>query len=168
MKIITRILLFSFAPLIAGCGNGIDSENYGKYSRAELRYYVYAPPMIPHKILNRKCLDCHKTGLIVEGFRAPATPHPELLICQQCHVRADENVAPFTQNNFAGLQEPPKLESIQPAAPPLIPHRVFMREKCLVCHGDATRKETTQTMHPERLNCAQCHVEQNLQIADWL
>ncbi len=147
--------------VLAGCGRGYESDQYGKYSRVELRYYAYAPPLIPHEVLNRDCLDCHETGLVVEGFKAPVTPHPELVNCEQCHVRADERIPPFKRNRFVGWQEPTRAVRPQPAGPPLIPHRVFMRERCLVCHNDPSRDEITQTTHPERVNCLQCHVEQD-------
>lgn len=151
--------------IIVGCGGGKQSENYGKYTRAELRYYAYAPPLIPHEVLNRQCLDCHGNGLVVQGFKAPVTPHPELLNCQQCHIRADEGIKPFKKNRFAGIPEPRKLEKPQPSGPALIPHSIFMRENCVVCHADAGRREITQTTHPERVNCVQCHVAQNSQAA---
>ena len=47
-----------------------------------------------------------------------------------------------------------------PEQPPVIPHKVFMRENCQACHaGPAARKEI-RTEHPERAQCRQCHVEQ--------
>ncbi len=60
-----------------------------------------------------------------------------------------------------------KVPLLQPAAPPLIPHRVFMRENCLVCHGDSSRREIIQTRYSERLNCVQCHVEQDIQAGEF-
>lgn len=161
MKSVATYLLVTWLTLITGCGTEKERPDYGKYSRAELRYYAYAPPFIPHEIINPECLDCHKDGLVVEGFRALVTPHREWLNCQQCHIRVDEQVRPFRQNAFVGLAEPQKLPRPQPAAPPLIPHGVFMRKDCLGCHGDPSRKEISQTTHPERWNCLQCHVEQN-------
>lgn len=154
-----RISLFIFV-LIAACGNEPGSGTYSDYKRADLRMYAYAPPLIPHEVLNRDCLDCHETGLVVEGRKAPITPHPQLVNCEQCHVRADERIQPFRDNSFVGVQEKRTAQLPQPAGPPLIPHRVFMRENCLVCHGDHSRAEITQTTHPERSNCVQCHIEQ--------
>lgn len=148
------------ALLLTHCSNDKNS-NYGNYTRAELRYYAYAPPLIPHEVVNNECLDCHAQGMVVDGFTAKVTPHPELVNCQQCHIRADEKVKTFRRNSFVGLAEPKTLPRPQPAAPPLMPHRLFMRENCLVCHQDPARKEIIQTTHPERLNCLQCHVEQN-------
>jgi cytochrome c-type protein NapB len=167
MKRIHMTLLLGYASLLLACGGEETSSNYGKYTRAELRYYAYAPPLIPHEVINAKCLDCHKDGLVVQGFQAPVTPHPELMNCQQCHIRADERIKEFKQNSFVGIGEPRKLPLPQPAGPSLIPHRVFMRENCLVCHSDASRKEIIQTTHPERLNCVQCHVEQDTQAGEF-
>lgn len=157
-------LQVGFILLVGGCGDQYQSRNYGKYTRAELRYYAYAPPFIPHQVKNPECLDCHKDGLIVEGFKAPVTPHAEFLNCQQCHIKVGKGKNLFKQNRFAGVQEPKRLRKPQPAGPPLIPHRTFMREKCLVCHSDVSRSEVIQTTHPERLNCLQCHVEQDSEV----
>lgn len=163
-----NIILFLFFIAIIGCIREKQSENYGKYTRDELRYYAYAPPLIPHEVLNKQCLDCHGDGLVVQGYKAPVTPHPELLNCQQCHIRADESTREFRQNLFVGFKEPQKLPLPQPSGPPLMPHRVFMRENCLVCHGDASRDDIVQTTHPERLNCVQCHVEQESGVAAFI
>lgn len=157
-------IIFSLACVTAGCGD-YDSDNYGKYTRAEVRYYAYAPPFIPHDVINPACLDCHEMGLVVDGYKAPVTPHPQLQNCQQCHIRADESIKPFRKNAFVGLKEPAALSLPQPYGPPLIPHRVFMREDCLICHDDPTREEVIQTTHPERKNCQQCHVQQNSEVA---
>ncbi len=145
MNLTTFICCALLVCLILGCGGDFKSQNHGKYSREELRYYAYAPPFIPHKVIHRKCLDCHEQGLVVEGFKAPVTPHPELQNCQQCHIRSDESIKPFRKNTFVGLKEPENLKLPQPYGPPLIPHRVFMRENCLVCHADSSRKEIRET-----------------------
>lgn len=163
MKTLKYLLLLMFAILLSACGEE-KSENYGKFSRDELRYYAYAPPLIPHEIINRKCQDCHIEGMVVEGYKTPVTPHPELVNCQQCHIYPDADVALFKKNGFVGVKEPVALNLPQPAGPPLIPHRVFMRENCVVCHNDPSRNEIVQTTHPERLNCTQCHVAQNGEV----
>ncbi|MFQ5651496.1 MAG: multiheme c-type cytochrome [bacterium] len=163
MKNMRSFIALVLPLLTLACGRE-SSQNYGHFTRAELRPYAYAPPLIPHKVLDRKCLNCHAQGLVVEGFKAPVTPHPELVNCQQCHVHPDEQIELFARNAFAGMREPVALQRPQPAGPPLIPHRVFMREPCLVCHNDPSRREITRTTHPERLNCLQCHVEQNREV----
>ncbi len=163
---LTKVLLWCSAGVLAvtACGEK-QSTVYRDHTRAELRYYAYAPPFIPHQVLNRQCLDCHAAGLVVEGRKAPITPHPQLINCQQCHIRPNPSVGLFKRNSFVAWQEPTTAVRIQPNGPPLIPHRVFMREKCLVCHGDPSRKEITQTTHPERVNCRQCHIEQKEDVA---
>lgn len=157
-----RLILIAVTLLnFIGCKNNF---NYKSYTRSELRYYAYAPPFIPHEILNPECLDCHGRGLVVEGRKAPVTPHPELENCQQCHIRPQPGVKLFKANRFVGIKEPKHLPRPQPYGPPVIPHRIFMREKCLVCHGDPQRREIVQTTHPERTNCRQCHVPQDTQV----
>ncbi|MCG8606677.1 hypothetical protein MJD09_17040 [bacterium] len=164
MKLYETSLRIFLIVILFGCTGGDQSQNYGKFNRAELRYYAYAPPQIPHEVLNPQCMDCHGQGLVVDGFKAPVTPHPQLENCQQCHVRARDDVRPFAANSFVGQPERLKLKLPQPNGPPLIPHPVFMRENCAVCHADSTRREITQTTHPERFNCQQCHVEQNAMV----
>ncbi|MDZ7363995.1 MAG: nitrate reductase cytochrome c-type subunit [candidate division KSB1 bacterium] len=136
---------------------------YPDYRRADLRMYEGAPPVIPHALRNRACLDCHAQGLMVEGKTAPVTPHPQLANCMQCHI-LQQNVTPFRENNFAREVRVTALPKANPSGPPLIPHRVFMRENCLVCHNDPTRKEVVQTTHPQRANCRQCHIAQNAEV----
>ena len=159
------VVLILCAAWAIGCQGEPKSKLYKGYERAAIRYYAYAPPTIPHDVLNPKCENCHGQGLVVEGRKAPITPHPELVNCLQCHIRPDETVKPFKGNRFVGLPEPKPVARTQPMGPPLMPHRLFMREKCLVCHSDATRKEITQTTHPERTNCLQCHVNQDQTFA---
>src|SRR3990172_7275085 len=122
MKPMQFLLILIIALSIMACGK-TTSENYGNFSREELRYYAYAPPLIPHKVINRKCLDCHLEGLVVEGYKAPVTPHPQLVNCQQCHIYPDRNIRLFKRNSFAGMLEPKAFNLPQPAGPPLIPHR---------------------------------------------
>ncbi len=144
------------------CDKKTDSA-YPDYRRADLRMYEGAPPVIPHALHNRKCLDCHAQGMLVEGRTAPVTPHPQLTNCMQCHI-PQQNVAPFRENDFVREVRIAALPKANPSGPPLIPHRIFMRDNCLVCHNDATRKEVVQTTHPERANCRQCHVAQNTEV----
>jgi len=157
--LLSLVYLTSVCILFIGCDKQKNAD-YGKYTRQEMRYYAYAPPNIPHEVINRRCIDCHLEGLVVQGFRAPVTPHPTLVNCEQCHVRADQTVALFKENHFVGEHEETSLGKPQPAGPPLIPHRIFMRENCVVCHNDSMRKNIVQTTHPERSNCVQCHVAQ--------
>ena len=159
-----QLFFIGAAFLYASCGGG-DAGYFQNYTRSELRWYAYAPPLIPHVVMNKACLDCHQNGLVVSGRTAPVTPHPEWINCQQCHIRADASIPLFKANRFRGVAEPAMAVKIQPAGPPLIPHRLFMRERCLVCHNAPGRKEIVQTTHPERQNCLQCHVPQQPGVA---
>lgn len=138
--------------------------------RAERRLYDGAPPVIPHKPLNISCTQCHtSTGREAPplGF-APANPHAATRgisgtsYCQQCHVfRRSESTFNNSPNDFSGLsQHFVPAERLYPGAPPVIPHRVFMRENCASCHsGPAARLEIV-CRHIQRANCRQCHVPQ--------
>jgi cytochrome c-type protein NapB len=79
--------------------------------------------------------------------------------CGQCHVeQLTEEV--FRRSRFAGLRGRGVADRAHPAAPPVMPHRLFLRERCESCHvGPAARPEI-RTTHPERTRCRQCHVEQ--------
>lgn len=157
LGVLVAALTFTF------CGEKAESSTYPEYRRADLRMYDGAPPVMPHAVRNRDCLDCHATGMITEGKRAPITPHPQFANCQQCHV-PQQNVALFRENEFKRTVSVAALPRANPNGPPLIPHRVFMRENCLVCHNDPGRREIVQTTHPERANCRQCHVAQNGEV----
>jgi cytochrome c-type protein NapB len=145
------------------CGKEAESSAYPDYRRADLRMYEGAPPVMPHALRNRDCLDCHEHGLVMEGKKAPVTPHPQLVNCMQCHV-PQQNAALFRENDFRSEAIVTSLPKANPYGPPLIPHRIFMREDCLVCHNDPSRKEIIQTTHPERANCRQCHVPQDTEV----
>ena len=47
-----------------------------------------------------------------------------------------------------------------PGTPPVIPHDVDSRRKCVGCHVVPGTPENLLTSHPERENCMQCHVPQ--------
>ncbi len=156
------------------CGSGDwvpvpDSDGALKSSgavRAARRLYDGAPPVIPHASFGAACGSCHDTdGIAVNGVGfAPASPHDETgeaaatTRCRQCHVFIVEEGL-FVRSNFTGLEQ-----DLQPGgrlyvgAPPVIPHRVLMRENCAACHvGPGARAEIVTT-HPERVRCRQCHV----------
>ena len=136
--------------------------------RADRRLYDGAPPVIPHKPLNIKCTECHtSTGKEAPplGF-APANPHAATKgvsgtsYCQQCHVfRRDEKTFLDLDSDFVGLrQQFSKSERLYPGAPPVIPHRIFMRENCTSCHSGPVARPEIVCKHTERANCRQCHV----------
>ncbi len=123
--------------------------------RASRRIAAYAPPTIPHELYDSPCLDCH-SGM--EGV--PAMPHREFPNCRQCHVpRTTEEL--FRGNTLVPAREPRIGRRASPGAPPAMPHRRFMRENCLACHGPQARPDIKKTPHPERAHCVQCHVEQS-------
>jgi cytochrome c-type protein NapB len=137
-------------------------------ARAQRRLYDGAPPVIPHKPLNITCTECHtSSGKQVPplGF-APANPHAATRglsgtrSCQQCHVfRREETMFQDLENHFVGLpQSFAPADRLYPGAPPVIPHRVFMRENCTSCHSGPAARPEIVCKHAERTNCRQCHV----------
>jgi cytochrome c-type protein NapB len=146
--------------------------------RAERRLFDGAPPVVPHGELGISCIECHdREGVAVAdlGF-APPSPHgasprsapglSDVANCRQCHVDGSGSIEPFVANAFAGLrQDLRRGERLNPLAPPVIPHAVFLRGNCLACHAGPAAREEIRTSHPERTNCRQCHVEQRIQTA---
>jgi len=49
-------------------------------------------------------------------------------------------------------------------APKTIKHDMDGYEDCLSCHTDNGDEDATQTPHPERINCIQCHVPANMDV----
>ena len=136
------------------------------------RAFLGAPPFMPHRIRTERsskyCLECHavKTRLARRHRAIVPLPHPEYSQCSQCHVSGDPaEVAPFRENDFVGLDFPGKGSRAHDYAPPTVPHKVFMRENCLACHGP-TGIASVRTTHPERSQCLQCHVTEASQNYD--
>lgn len=153
-----RLLLLA-ALIVSLAGAAVrgwaDAQGY-PHRRGDLRISAYAPPTIPHDVDNPDCLDCHATNEV----GAPMIPHPKIANCRQCHV-PQAGVAAFRRNGVAGVVEPGRLARAHAKAPPVSPHRFFMRENCLACHGTDARPDVVHTPHPDRVNCLQCHPEQN-------
>lgn len=136
-------------------------------ARARLRAYDGAPPAIPHPIRQgsaSECLACHDEGLRLRGARAPAVPHDTFTSCTQCHV-VTEAPMPGTvaevdprlgANSFAGMASDSAGPRAWSIGPPQIPHRTWMRESCLACHGP-NGDSPMKSSHPERESCTQCH-----------
>lgn len=128
------------------------------------RAFLGAPPVMPHTFAGdrdgRYCLECHARETRIEKRQqaiAPV-PHAEFSQCQQCHVNgSDKTVGLFRGSDFLGLDFPGKGTRAHPLAPPTIPHKTFMRDNCLSCHGP-TGKQRIATPHPWRSQCQQCHV----------
>ena len=135
-------------------------------NRAKRRAYEGAPPVIPHEDFGMDCVSCHDSeGTEVEdvGY-APPLPHSQThgmsqdSRCAQCHVFVQDKGL-FKPNEFEGVaQDLRKGDRAFPGAPPRMPHQIFMREDCLVCHGGPAAREEIRSSHPERRRCLQCHV----------
>jgi nitrate reductase cytochrome c-type subunit len=136
--------------------------------RAERRLYDGAPPVIPHPPLNITCAECHTdTGKPSPPLGiAPANPHAStkglsgLSNCQQCHVFIrEQSTFQNGANEYVGLPQIfTRADRLYDGAPPVIPHRVFMRENCASCHGGPSARTEIQCSHTDRANCRQCHV----------
>ena len=72
-------------------------------------------------------------------------------------MKAVPPIKPFrSTNTFIGLDLPGKGSRAHALAPPTTPHKTFMRENCLSCHGP-TGNWRIKTKHPYRTQCLQCH-----------
>lgn len=173
----TRFLALALILLVWGCAepeNGVavpghpDAVKTSASERALRRAFDGAPPVIPHAELGSTCTACHgSAGLSVPdlGF-SPPSPHAVTAgmgvesRCQQCHVfrRTDEI---FVDNEFVGFaQDLRSGRRLHDLAPPVMPHKMLMRENCQACHTGPAAREEIRTSHPERTLCLQCHLEQ--------
>jgi cytochrome c-type protein NapB len=160
-----------------------------------LRAYPSAPPRIPHGLTPDEtrtggCKTCHERGGYSQRFGAyvPVTPHPEMGMCLQCHVGDAQlmaNPLPATDPNArcrqchapgvrrwrdSSLDWTPLPWPELPAktgAPPPIPHSLQLRGNCLACHSAPSAVAEIRTPHPERSNCRQCHVEENVNAGEF-
>ena len=127
------------------------------------RAFWGAPPPMPHSFADERsndCLACHARENRIDKQQQSIVPvpHPEYTSCQQCHVDASNaDVLVFRENLFVGLDYPGKGTRAHPYAPPTIPHKTFMRDNCLSCHGPSG-KQRIASPHPYRSQCQQCHV----------
>ena len=163
------IPLLILALALVAAGRGEPTRKTSAEARAERRLYDGAPPVIPHVLLGADCVTCHGgEGIEVPGRGfAPPSPHETTAgisatsRCRQCHVFAETDEL-FVGNGFAGLrQDLRRGRRMADNSPPVIPHRVFMRENCSACHDGRAAREEIRTPHPERTRCEQCHVEQS-------
>lgn len=130
---------------------------------AKDRSFFGAPPPVPHSIQTERssddCLQCHALeNRVAKRHKAIApVPHAEFSQCMQCHVPGQARDVPlFRENLFVGLDFPGKGSRANDYAPPTVPHKTFMRENCLSCHG-VTGDFAIKTPHPVRSQCRQCH-----------
>ena len=176
-RLTTAVLSLAAVALSASCGSkpvGTSVPDHPGASktaaseRALRRAYDGAPPVIPHETFQSPCIECHnREGVSVPGVGfSPPSPHEAttgmsaMSRCKQCHVeRVTDNH--FVGNRFSGLkQDLRRGRRLNPVAPPVMPHSVFMRENCVACHSGPAAREPIRSSHPERERCAQCHVEQ--------
>lgn len=137
-------------------------------TRAARRAYDGAPPTIPHPVDGRNypnCTTCHLEAHDIRGRIAPAMSHTLSTNCLQCHVVTEAPMpgpllegGPQVATRFEGLRDPPHGTRAWPGAPPTIPHRTFMRERCESCHGVVA--SSLRTSHPWRQSCNQCHASE--------
>lgn len=136
--------------------------------RASRRAYDGAPPRVPHAIRQdsaSECLACHDEGLRLRGLLATPMSHAPYTSCTQCHV-VEEAPMPggaelppdprAVPNSFVGTVSPVQGPRAWSIAPPQIPHRTWMRERCDSCHG-VNGRDALRSTHPWRESCEQCH-----------
>lgn len=137
--------------------------------RAERRAYDGAPPVIPHAIQSievQSCVACHSAdaNVLIAGKETPKMSHPMLANCTQCHVpsegenflKGNEIAGLNVESLFVGASSPGKGDKAYDGAPPVVPHRLNMRQNCMACHGNGMANAVS-TSHPQRKNCLQCH-----------
>jgi cytochrome c-type protein NapB len=146
----------------------LDAAAYARdvAKRAVGRAYDGAPPTIPHAVDQAgapACLACHAEGLSVEGKLARPISHEPYPHCLQCHTTRESGAPRFErlppsaseESAFVGLRSPGPGPRAWAGAPPQMPHRSFMRERCTACHG--VHSEGVASSHPARQSCPQCH-----------
>jgi cytochrome c-type protein NapB len=129
-----------------------------------LRQYPGAPPRIPHAVdltfsgNESDCLSCHGKGGYSPDFNAfaPVTPHPENIMCSQCHAQV-KGQEPLVATDWVSIA-PPKLGlSFLGSSPPPIPHSLQLRENCIACHTGPGAVVEIRVDHASRGDCRQCH-----------
>lgn len=157
-----RALAF-LAALLAVCGLGFA---LAATEEVAVRVHVDGPPPpIPHDDFTFACTKCHTPeGKEMRGMGAiPALPHRDprtLDRCEMCHVY-QRDAADFAGSGFIPFQARPYVPVKDPKGrPPVVPHRLVLRENCAACHAGEGRAGAPVTSHPERTNCVQCHVVQ--------
>ncbi len=135
--------------------------------RRQGRAYAGAPPTLPHSSdfgkPHKQCLDCHEHGMQMGRRIARPMSHARLEQCLQCHVERlnerlpmDPSARDLPVNHFVGRPAPSSLPRFAPGAPPVVPHTLSMRGRCLSCHGEFGYAGM-RTSHPGRSQCLSCH-----------
>lgn len=142
-----------------------DSGDRNLAGYYDLRQYPGSPPRIPHRVdaafggNETDCLACHaKGGYSAEfGKFVPVTPHPENILCYQCHAQvATQDL--FVATNWQSIAPPRLGRSMLSSSPPPIPHTLQLRENCIACHTGPGAVVEIRVEHAARGNCRQCHV----------
>ena len=135
-------------------------------NQAQNRAYPGAPPTIPHPVEDEQhiaddCLVCHRNGGYAPIYKryAPVTPHPDFSNCRQCHV-PQRTQQDFRPTHWQAAAYPKLNQRMTPTSPPVIPHRIQLREHCQSCHVGPGALAEIKVSHPHRTNCQQCHVVQ--------
>lgn len=169
---ISRTVLAALAVAVVAFGigacAGADDPRSPATVRAERRAFDGAPPVAPHDNFGMACVQCHnQRGIEVPdvGF-APPSPHEitegmsATSRCVQCHV-FQESTDVFVANSFVGIRQDLRSgRRLNDLAPPVMPHKLLMRENCAACHTGQSAREAIRTSHPERARCTQCHLPQ--------
>lgn len=149
-------------PVIFMSAESGDRNLAGYYS---LRQYPGSPPWIPHPVDltfsgdETDCLSCHAKGGYSQEFGkfVPVTPHPENILCYQCHAQVTTKEL-FVETDWKSI-EPPRLgRPFLGGSPPPIPHNLQLRENCIACHTGPGAVAEIRVAHSARGNCRQCHV----------
>ncbi|MGI9569472.1 MAG: nitrate reductase cytochrome c-type subunit, partial [Desulfobulbia bacterium] len=130
-----------------------------------LRQYPGSPPKIPHEVdltfsgNETDCLSCHgKGGYSPEyGKFVPITPHPENILCYQCHAQVATEEK-FVESDWQSIRPPRLGRSFLSSSPPPVPHSLQLRENCIACHTGPGAVAEIRVEHSARGNCRQCHV----------
>ena len=149
-------------PQIYMMGESGDRNLFDYYN---LRQYPGSPPWIPHPVDltfsgdETDCLSCHAKGGYSPEFGkfVPVTPHPENVLCYQCHAQVTTTEL-FVETNWQSI-DPPRLgRSFLSSSPPTVPHSLQLRENCIACHSGPGAVVEIRVSHSARGNCRQCHV----------
>lgn len=143
-----------------------DSGDRNLRSYYDLRQYPGSPPRIPHPVEpsfadeQPDCLSCHEKGGFspIHGKFIPVTPHPEMEMCNQCHVPLPEKEETFVEHDWKSIYPPRLGRSALGGSPPTIPHTLQLRENCISCHTGPGAVVEIRVEHSARGNCRQCHV----------
>ncbi len=142
---------------------GSSDRNLMQYY--ELRQYPGSPPQIPHEVApsfsgeEPECLSCHANGGYSQEFGKfiPVTPHPEQVLCYQCHAKPQTEKL-FVESKWQSIATPRLGRSFLSSSPPPIPHSLQLRENCIACHTGPGAVAEIRVAHADRGNCRQCHV----------